>query len=320
MHIHKISSSKHSHFLNEQRKDPITGDLILEGDEVVFCATCKSAFLKTSWEYMGKQHCESKKTLYIFPHSKSMRIGKLIPSTVFSFIISEKSKNKIEQVKNIWKKEIRTMSIPNDANVEIEQMKLNLESFDLDKTPILSITLLISLIICVLILLVADLTSKEQAVVFWVAVLITATPLIASFFYSKLFFGLTKTTVKETKNLPILLFENDKLGIYLHDEKNCYQINYKEISHIKFHYPSALHLRNFFSRVEIITINGEEINFELKYKGGNKNHFLKKTKSIIKLISQNSKGTLITFRVSSNKSTFYELNELKNISKNIRIE
>ncbi len=48
MHIHKINSTsqEHQNFLAQNRKDPITGDSISEGDEVVFCASCKSVFLK----------------------------------------------------------------------------------------------------------------------------------------------------------------------------------------------------------------------------------------------------------------------------------
>jgi hypothetical protein len=44
MHIHKIHKQKHVDFLNQNRKDPITGDLIVAGDEIVFCGECKSVF------------------------------------------------------------------------------------------------------------------------------------------------------------------------------------------------------------------------------------------------------------------------------------
>jgi hypothetical protein len=37
------------------------------GDEVVFCARCRSAFLKDSWEYLGKKHCEQRRTLQEVP-------------------------------------------------------------------------------------------------------------------------------------------------------------------------------------------------------------------------------------------------------------
>ncbi|WP_338791811.1 hypothetical protein [Bernardetia sp. MNP-M8] len=76
MHIHKINStlSEHQNFLAQNRKDPITGDSILEGDEVVFCVGCKSVFLKDTWEYLGKRHCEQNETLSKFPVQKAIRL------------------------------------------------------------------------------------------------------------------------------------------------------------------------------------------------------------------------------------------------------
>jgi len=69
MNIHKIQSHLHQSFLEEERKDAITGDLIQANDEVVFCGICKSAFLKDSWEYIGKKHCGQSKTLDSVPIS-----------------------------------------------------------------------------------------------------------------------------------------------------------------------------------------------------------------------------------------------------------
>ncbi|WP_375560384.1 hypothetical protein ACE193_22215 [Bernardetia sp. OM2101] len=76
MHTHKIDSTleTHQNFLAQNRKDPITGDAILEGDEVVFCAGCKSVFFKDTWEYLGKQHCEQYETLAKFPVQKTIRL------------------------------------------------------------------------------------------------------------------------------------------------------------------------------------------------------------------------------------------------------
>ncbi|WP_338791945.1 hypothetical protein [Bernardetia sp. MNP-M8] len=73
MHIHKITSNfkEHQNFLAQNRKDPITGDTILQGDRVVFCAVCKSVFLSDTWEYLGKQHCEQSETLVEFPEKLS---------------------------------------------------------------------------------------------------------------------------------------------------------------------------------------------------------------------------------------------------------
>ncbi len=76
MHIHKINttSQEHQSFLAQNRIDPITGDAILEGDEVVFCAGCKSVFLRDSWKYLGEKHCGEAKTLANFPIQKVMRL------------------------------------------------------------------------------------------------------------------------------------------------------------------------------------------------------------------------------------------------------
>ncbi|AFM05440.1 hypothetical protein Fleli_3100 [Bernardetia litoralis DSM 6794] len=75
---YQIKEDKHQHFLLEERNDPVTGDSFLEGDEVVFCSVCKSAFLKDSWAYMGNKHCDQKATLPIFPKTKKMVLQKPI--------------------------------------------------------------------------------------------------------------------------------------------------------------------------------------------------------------------------------------------------
>ncbi|WP_338764996.1 hypothetical protein WAF17_00745 [Bernardetia sp. ABR2-2B] len=65
-----------THFLEENRQDPITGDSFSLGDEIVFCASCKSAFLKESWEYMGSKHCNQREILKSFPKSTLLNIAK----------------------------------------------------------------------------------------------------------------------------------------------------------------------------------------------------------------------------------------------------
>ncbi|WP_375560386.1 hypothetical protein ACE193_22225 [Bernardetia sp. OM2101] len=78
MYIHKIDSTleTHQNFLAQNRKDPITGDSISEGDEVVFCAGCKSVFFKDTWEYLGNQHCQQSKTLKTLPSTSiHIRVG-----------------------------------------------------------------------------------------------------------------------------------------------------------------------------------------------------------------------------------------------------
>ncbi|WP_338791404.1 hypothetical protein [Bernardetia sp. MNP-M8] len=84
MNIHKIDPHLHQSFLEEERKDAITGDLIQANDEVVFCGVCKSAFLKDSWEYIGKKHCNESKTLDSVPISQplSLSVFKIIPTFI----------------------------------------------------------------------------------------------------------------------------------------------------------------------------------------------------------------------------------------------
>ncbi|WP_338790401.1 hypothetical protein [Bernardetia sp. MNP-M8] len=74
-------TEKQTHFLDENRQDPITGDGFEIGDEIVFCAECKSAFLRESWEYMGNKHCNQIQTLNQIPKAKKLEIRKIVEST-----------------------------------------------------------------------------------------------------------------------------------------------------------------------------------------------------------------------------------------------
>lgn len=78
LNSYQIREEKHKHFLLEKRNDPVTGDSFSEGDEVVFCSICKSAFLKDSWAYMGSKHCDQRATLPVFPQSKKLTLKKPI--------------------------------------------------------------------------------------------------------------------------------------------------------------------------------------------------------------------------------------------------
>lgn len=66
---------KHSKFLNEERKDPITHDNLQINDEIVFCAECKSAYLKDTWLFKNEECCNQKSTLLKFPISKPINIA-----------------------------------------------------------------------------------------------------------------------------------------------------------------------------------------------------------------------------------------------------
>ncbi len=105
MHLHKINRKTHQEFLLQNRKDPITGDLIEENDEVVFCEGCKSVFLKDSWFYLEKTHCEQTNTLYSFPVQSVMKLraeGDILFYDSLPF--SEEGQNSIPEasIKGSW--------------------------------------------------------------------------------------------------------------------------------------------------------------------------------------------------------------------------
>ncbi|WP_375559368.1 hypothetical protein ACE193_16730 [Bernardetia sp. OM2101] len=71
-HYHFLDEDQHSEFLSQNRIDPITGDKIYEGDCVVICAACKSAFLEESWNYLRQQHCDQYGTLNKIPKTEKI--------------------------------------------------------------------------------------------------------------------------------------------------------------------------------------------------------------------------------------------------------
>jgi len=71
-------TEKETFFIKENRQDPVTGDEFCIGDEIVFCASCKSAFLKESWEYMNSKHCGQSFTLKKFPVTSKLKLSKPI--------------------------------------------------------------------------------------------------------------------------------------------------------------------------------------------------------------------------------------------------
>ncbi|WP_338759762.1 tetratricopeptide repeat protein [Bernardetia sp. ABR2-2B] len=76
IHSHLISKTKHAHFLAQKRQDSITHEIIEEGDEVVFCSVCKSAFMVDSWEYIGRSHCHQPKTLKKVPTLRTLSLDR----------------------------------------------------------------------------------------------------------------------------------------------------------------------------------------------------------------------------------------------------
>ena len=69
-----LNTKTHTDFLAQERKDPVTGEPFHAGEEVVFCAHCRSAFHKDSWEYLGGTHCGQDETLTDFPIQRSLSL------------------------------------------------------------------------------------------------------------------------------------------------------------------------------------------------------------------------------------------------------
>ncbi len=112
MNIHKIDSTsqEHQNFLAQNRKDPITGDSIVEANEVVFCASCKSVFLVDTWKYLDKKHCNQSETLIEFPSTK---LDLIIKDEIYfhTFIVPiEGSENIPKLYGSKWKVKNRELS------------------------------------------------------------------------------------------------------------------------------------------------------------------------------------------------------------------
>ena len=88
---YRIKEDEHEHFLLQNRNDPVTGDNFVEGDEVVFCSVCKSAFLKDSWQYMGNKHCNQRSTLPVFPKPRILILQKPIELPFVFVDVDERS-------------------------------------------------------------------------------------------------------------------------------------------------------------------------------------------------------------------------------------
>ncbi len=90
-----ILTKNQTHFLQENRQDPITGDSFSLGDEIVFCAECKSAFLKESWEFMDNQHYEqSEKLSFVSTPIPKLEAKRKTPRCILN-IYSTRNKNTV---------------------------------------------------------------------------------------------------------------------------------------------------------------------------------------------------------------------------------
>jgi len=80
-HLHPVLENTPLAERLKNRHDPITGDAFQLGDEVVFCASCRSAFLKASWEYMDGTHCNQQRTLSEVPRLENLSYSMANPES-----------------------------------------------------------------------------------------------------------------------------------------------------------------------------------------------------------------------------------------------
>lgn len=68
----RLNKKQHADFLLENRHDPVTGELLKEGDEVVVCKKENIAYLSFTWKNQcPNKECGCKKTLRHLPASRS---------------------------------------------------------------------------------------------------------------------------------------------------------------------------------------------------------------------------------------------------------
>jgi hypothetical protein len=72
VHVHRLDATLNRAFLDEERRDPITGKRFVAGDDIVICAACGSAFAVDSWNFLGGTHDNQSATRRILQNSPSL--------------------------------------------------------------------------------------------------------------------------------------------------------------------------------------------------------------------------------------------------------
>ncbi|MCK5525421.1 MAG: SH3 domain-containing protein [Thiomargarita sp.] len=109
IHTHTIDERKHGEFLKEERHDPFIGERIKVGDEIVFCAKCKSAYLLSSWKIMADKNakcckdCDHTKTLKEFPQTnkKPLKFERKPTHSPSSSSITKGDKTSLQPVRSV---------------------------------------------------------------------------------------------------------------------------------------------------------------------------------------------------------------------------
>ncbi len=236
MHIHKIHRQKHFDFLNENRKDPITGDLIVAGNEVVFCDECKSAFLKETWEYLGGKHCDSSETLIDFPIQKTLELRVLqdINSLLFPIKGSENESFECFGYKlddYFWKKIKVNLRI--DAQIQ-KNIDLNLSlSIPVLEKNSLYILMGFVVFICLILGLVIDFSTTGYIFLIAIALGAIFLPLPFTEYDTRGMEGYELFSFLDKKR-ALLHFKEDAVLVYFNESKSAYSIEYTDITQIVF--------------------------------------------------------------------------------------
>ncbi|WP_338792232.1 hypothetical protein [Bernardetia sp. MNP-M8] len=233
MHIHKIHRQKHFDFLNENRKDPITGDLIVAGNEVVFCEECKSAFLKETWEYLGGKHCDSSETLINFPIQKTLELRVLQDANSLLFPIKGSENESFESFgykldDYFWKKIKVNLRIDTQIQRTVEKNS----DFSAIIKYIIYTAIGVIVCICIIVGMIIDFSDQGYIVLMAIAAGFISLPFILdeygtiSIYEPRISFLYPKEA--------LLHFKDDAVLVYFDKSKSAYSIEYTDITQIVF--------------------------------------------------------------------------------------
>lgn len=256
MHIHKIDKQKHFDFLNQNRQDPITGDLIVAGNEIVFCSECKSAFLKDTWEYLGGKHCNSSETLIDFPIQKVLELRILQDYNSLLFPIKGSENENFESFgykldNYFWKKIKINIRIDSQIQQTVDS-SFSLSVSALEKN---SLYVLIGLFVFICCIAAVAIDFSITGYIFLIAIALGAifSPLIFIEYDIKGVENYNFLSFLDKKK-ALLHFKEDAVLVYFDESKGAYSIEYTDITQIIFSYQN----------ITICTTDAHQNTFRLK--------------------------------------------------------
>ncbi|WP_338767760.1 hypothetical protein WAF17_06465 [Bernardetia sp. ABR2-2B] len=305
MHVHKISKQKHVDFLKQNRKDPITGDLIVEGDEVVFCQECKSTFLKDTWEYLEGKHCSSKRTLAQFPKVTALNLSINEELKGINFLIRDIKHNTFEKVTKRLKnskdwKERRVNFFFNKRILQNEFLEISFEQKLYKKTDYFLKTWGLLIFFAIWFIIPFSLRNCAYMV-------------MAGMFYFTIWINVNNTKsdidvdTGVKKEHPLLTFQKNSILLYYDKLQKAYSVDYQNITHFNFIYG--------LQGLSITTKDGQKLDFSLKVTNGKTVSFTK-INDIIQQIQLVSKDTSIRFEGVPD-SMRHNINKLNKENQNI---